>query len=217
MTTIAIVAGGDLFTQFVPDITGADMVIGADRGALWLIQQGIVPDIALGDFDSISQTEKGQVQRVSKKTIVFPKNKDATDLELAADEAIRHTPYAVYIYGALGKRFDHSVGATHVLSKLVSHNIYGEIVDNYNKINIVRRKLILTKDAAYPYVSVLPFSVAGVTVTLTGFAYSLTRTQLTSGISRGISNEITSDTAQITVHDGIALAIRSVDPHDDII
>lgn len=206
--TVAVVAGGDLFDRFVSDIRKADMVIGADRGALWLIERGIPPDLAIGDFDSVTEAEK---RRIRKSAIVwkeFPADKDATDLELAADEAIRRKPETVRIYGALGGRFDHSVGALYVLLRLVSHNIYGEIVDNSQNIMIVRHQEKFLRDLRYRYVSVIPFG-SDATVTLQGFVYNVNRKKFTTQSSLGISNEIRDRFAVITVHSGCVLVVRS--------
>lgn len=206
MKTIAIIAGGT-----PPNITPeADWHIGVDRGALWLLRRGITPDIAIGDFDSVTKKEKKYIHDRVKKYIEYPPEKDETDLELAIDEAISLKPKEVRIYGALGRRFDHSLTAINLLLKLESHNIYGEIVDNFSKIQIVRRKLTLNKDAAYPYVSILPFG-SDATVTLCGFTYNTTRKRFPLGSSLGISNKITGASAIISVHKGLVIMIRSKD------
>ncbi|CAJ1186183.1 thiamine pyrophosphokinase [Companilactobacillus paralimentarius DSM 13238 = JCM 10415] len=82
--------------------------IGADRGSLYLLEQGIIPDIAIGDFDSINKKE----QRLLKDNIAdfkkFPPEKDDTDSELcllAAREKYNAQEY--YVYGATGGRIDH--------------------------------------------------------------------------------------------------------------
>lgn len=82
--------------------------VGADRGSLYLLEQGIIPDIAIGDFDSINKKE----QRLLKDNIAdfkkFPPEKDDTDSELcllAAREKYNAQEY--YVYGATGGRIDH--------------------------------------------------------------------------------------------------------------
>ncbi len=207
---IAIVAGGDIHTGFLPDIQAADTVIGVDRGALWLIRRGIAPEIAIGDFDSVTKREKKQIHDRVDTYIEYSPEKDATDLELAIDEAIKAHPTSVRIYGALGKRFDHALAAAYLLQKLVSHNINGEIVDNFSKIHIVRRRQKFSRNASYRYASVIPLG-ANATVTLTGFAYSITKRKLTIASTLGISNKIAADTATIKVHQGAVFVIQSTD------
>ena len=63
MTKVVLVAGGQL--EELP--SDADVWVGVDRGSLHLIEQGIVPDLAVGDFDSVSSQElswfKGKLKR----------------------------------------------------------------------------------------------------------------------------------------------------------
>lgn len=208
--TIIIVAGGILGAALLPKIRKEGLVIGVDRGALWLIKHKITPDISIGDFDSVSKTEKKLIHDSSGLYIEHQSKKNATDLELAVDQAITLKPREVVIFGALGRRFDHAMAAIHMLLRLESHNIYGVIVDNFSKINIVRHQLTLAQDDAYRYVSVIPV-MAKATVTLKGFQYELARTTLSSGSSLGISNQISGTSGRITVHQGSVLIIQSTD------
>lgn len=207
---ISIVAGGMLSKRFLPSIRATSVIIGVDRGALWLIDNGVAPDVAIGDFDSVTVSEKQRIHDGTRKYIEYPPEKDVTDLELAAEIVIPMRPSEVRIYGATGKRFDHAMGAIHVLQMLVSHNIVGVIVDNFNKINIVRRLLTVPMESGFRYVSVLPI-VTSTTVSLTGFAYNLNRKPLAFGSTLGISNEIIGESATILVHKGQVLVIQSRD------
>lgn len=55
---IIIFTGGVLAKDFLHEILPDDLIIAADRGALYLIQNGIKPHIAVGDFDSITEEER---------------------------------------------------------------------------------------------------------------------------------------------------------------
>ena len=65
MTKVVLVAGGQL--EELP--SDADVWVGVDRGSLHLIEQGIVPDLAVGDFDSVSSQEFELVQRKAKEVL----------------------------------------------------------------------------------------------------------------------------------------------------
>jgi len=194
----------------LPQIRRAHLIIGVDRGALWLMRHRLTPDVAIGDFDSVTKAEKKRIHDRAHVYIEYAPEKDATDLELAIDHAISLKPKEVILFGVLGRRFDHVMAAVHMLLRLESHNIYGEIVDNFSKINIVRRQQTLVYDRAYRYVSVIPV-MEKATITLKGFAYELLRTTLQSGSSLGVSNEISGKSGCITVHQGLVLVIRSTD------
>lgn len=208
---IAIVAGGTLDSSLLPRIQKADYVIGVDRGAYWLLEHAIVPDVAIGDFDSVTKDEFLKIKKKVAKTIQeLPHPKYATDLELAVEYAISLKPKEVGIFGAIGTRFDHSYAGIQVLQKLSSHNIYGYIVDNFNEIYVVRRRLELKPSLLFKYVSIFSLTER-TTVTLTGFAYNVSERDFVQGSTLGVSNEIVLDSAQIIVHKGAILLTRSRD------
>ena len=81
-----------------------------DRGSLHLIEQGIVPDLAVGDFDSVSSQEFELVQRKAKEVLRAQPEKDDTDLELAVAATFERYPDAnVTIFAAFGGRMDHTL------------------------------------------------------------------------------------------------------------
>ena len=207
---IAIVAGGKLDKRFLKEISQADMRIGVDRGAWWLVQNKLTPDVALGDFDSVTKRQLQRMKTKVKKVLVFPPLKDATDLELAVDYAIRLKPKEVIIFGGIGTRLDHTMAAVHLLEKLLNKRIKGAIVDEHNEIVLVKDFYRMDKKQQYRYLSLLPHTQS-VVVSLSGFAYPLVGVQLKRGTSRGISNELTGKRATIKVHEGMALVIKSRD------
>ena len=106
MTKIALFAGGTI-DSFQMDF---DLFIGVDRGSLLLIEQGICPDLAVGDFDSVSEKELALICSQSKEVLQVQPEKDDTDLELAVKAAFARYPQAqVTIFGAFGGRLDHTL------------------------------------------------------------------------------------------------------------
>ena len=66
-----------------------------DRGSLFLIEQGICPDLAVGDFDSVSEEELALICSQSKNLLqAQPEEKDDTDLELAVKAVFARSPQA---------------------------------------------------------------------------------------------------------------------------
>ncbi|MDB8658090.1 thiamine diphosphokinase [Streptococcus anginosus] len=106
MTKIALFAGGTI-DSFQMDF---DLFIGVDRGSLFLIEQGICPDLAVGDFDSVSEEELALICSQSKEVLQAQPEKDDTDLELAVKVVFARYPQAqVTIFGAFGGRLDHTL------------------------------------------------------------------------------------------------------------
>lgn len=207
MNTIAIVGGGVLEESFVKEIRSAQYIIGVDRGAYWLIANSVIPNIAIGDFDSVSASEFQAIKNKVKRVKEYPKKKNFTDMEFAVDHVISLHPKEVIIYGSIGSRLDHTMGNIHLLEML---NEKGVIRDRNNEVRIISSRTIMKKDARYQYVSLLSVTET-VEVTLSGFVYDVTRAIIRRGQTLGISNEIRGYEATIEVHQGKALVIQSRD------
>ena len=86
----------------------ADLKIAADRGVEAFEGTGVLPDLLVGDMDSVnpevleSVQQRTQVQRL-------PVQKDDTDGVHALDQAIARGAKSITILGALGGRMDHAM------------------------------------------------------------------------------------------------------------
>lgn len=207
---IAIVAGGTLDTRMKARIKKASYIIGVDRGAYWLLKNNIVPDVAIGDFDSVSPRQLIFIQKEVQKVITHESEKDATDLELAIDVACAMKPKEIELFGVIGSRMDHTWAGIQLLQLIKSHNISGAIVDMYNELSLLSGFVALHKSQTYRYISFFPLFDRS-SVTLTGFRYNVSRRVFMSGSSLGVSNEIMSSPAKVVIHDGQLLMVKSRD------
>lgn len=104
MTRIALFAGGDLSVV----ATDFDYLVGVDRGSLFLLENGLSLDMAIGDFDSVSKAEYDRISVAAGQLIQAPAEKDDTDTELALKTVFAQFPQAqVTVFGAFGGRIDH--------------------------------------------------------------------------------------------------------------
>ncbi len=88
--------------------TDADIFVGVDAGSLFLLKHGLPLDLAIGDFDSVTEEEFEQIRQLASEMIQAPSEKDDTDLELALKIVFQRYPQAdVQVFGALGGRIDH--------------------------------------------------------------------------------------------------------------
>lgn len=82
--------------------------VATDHGAIVLLQHGIVPEIALGDFDSSTDNDYQLVKDKVKEVQAFPPEKDYTDTQMGVMTALkRFNPDQLSIFGATGGRLDH--------------------------------------------------------------------------------------------------------------
>lgn len=214
MSVIAIVGASP--ERYLPDLekfhNEITMWIGADRGALSLINQGIHPDLAIGDFDSINTEELDVIETYSKKVELYSSEKDETDLELAINKAVSNEPESIYLFGVTGGRIDHELANLQLLYLLKQKGIEGTIIDGHNKVRMVfPGNHSLKKNDYYSYVSFLPFSPEVTGITLTDFRYPLENASLTWGSTLCISNEIPGDMGFLTFKEGILYIVQSRD------
>lgn len=218
MKKVAVVGGGP--QNYLPDLGPyrheISFWIGADRGALSLINNGITPDLSVGDFDSVNMKELERIKLNSKRFELHRSEKDETDLELAVTHAVNLHPDSVYLFGVTGGRLDHELANLQLLYLLNQKRIEGVILDYLNKVKMVFSGThSITKNASYPYVSFIPFSPEVKGITLSNFRYPLQSASLTWGSTRCISNEVLEENGLLTFNEGILYVIESRDYPND--
>ncbi|MFC0271250.1 thiamine diphosphokinase [Metabacillus herbersteinensis] len=215
MQTLALVAGGPL--EELPDLNAFNNEetkwIGIDKGLLYIINAGIDPYHAFGDFDSISDSEKENLKKLSPQLSIFSAEKDKTDTELALDWAVQQQEYSkIILFGATGGRIDHMLGNIQLLIKYKNINKTIEVIDRQNQMRLYQPGTYeMKKLADKKYISFLPVSEKVKGITLKGFKYPLTSCQIELGSTLCISNELIHQAGTFSFLDGILLGIRSKD------
>lgn len=208
---VLIFAGGRLDPGMLREVRPDDILIGADRGALFLIKHGMKPDLAVGDFDSVSQEELNLIRTYSKETLACdPIDKDFTDTELAFEHAVRRNPAEIVLTGVIGTRLDHTLANLHMLLPAAEQGITCAIWDEYNYITLCGY-VSQVEDRGYTYVSLLPLTPVVTGITLDGFLYPLHNATLRIGQSLAVSNQLVSPIGTIHVGEGWLLIIQSRD------
>ncbi|MFK2824953.1 thiamine diphosphokinase [Bacillus sp. B190/17] len=188
--------------------------IGVDRGTLYLLNRGIQPQAAFGDFDSISAEEWDYIQQKVENIHTFPAEKDETDLELALRWAATLKPQTIIILGATGGRLDHFFGTVSLLTNCqgLFQEIEIEVIDRLNCLAIYRpgRKNVY-KDLDYKYFSFFPITNEVTGFTLEGFKYPLANHTVRLGSTLYTSNELREESGTFSFTDGILMVIRSSD------
>src|SRR5512135_479753 len=88
----------------------ADLLIAADGGARWLVDRGLTPQVLVGDMDSVDEATIARLVTGGTEVIRHPREKDASDTELALEEAVRRGATEIVLLGALGGgRVDHEL------------------------------------------------------------------------------------------------------------
>ena len=199
---IVIFTGGLLGDWELDLIQPGDVLIGADGGARFLVSRGVKPDIAIGDFDSVTEAELAAIRSYSAQVISCdPVDKNYTDTEMSVRLALDMQPDELLLLGALGSRFDHTLANVHLLALAAEAHVPATIIDNHNKITLAAKEAVIER-GIYPNVSLLPLSAEVRGITLTGFQYPLTDAVLTIRKSLGISNMLLTESGTVKTHRG---------------
>ncbi|MFD1360292.1 thiamine diphosphokinase [Lentibacillus salinarum] len=214
MSHVAIMGNGP--QELLPELSRyqsiMDVWIGADRGSLTLLENGITPDYAVGDFDSMSTEDKLNVQRHANVFASYPSEKDETDLEIALNKAYALNPEKIYLFGVTGGRLDHALINIQLLYAMKNRTITGVIIDRQNRLEIAGPgKHNISHDAYYPTISFIPHTRLVKGMKLEGFYYPLTDKTISWGSTRCISNKLISDFGTFSFNEGILLIIKSRD------
>ncbi|MBY0204859.1 thiamine diphosphokinase [Paenibacillus polysaccharolyticus] len=208
---IVIFTGGQLTQEFLQEIQPDDVIIAADRGALYLIEHGIQPHIAVGDFDSITEEEREIVNSNSVEFIACdPIHKDLTDTEMAFETALDHEPTHILIFGATGTRMDHTLANVHIMVRAMQHHISCALQDEHNYMTLTTSSAVV-EQRGFTYVSLLPLTHEVTGICLEGFMYPLDHATIRMGQSLGISNKLLDKSGTVTIDSGLLLIIQSKD------
>ncbi len=179
-----------------------DLVIAADAGYLTCRKAGVVPDVLLGDFDSMEVPEDGtNVHRL-------PVEKDDTDTLAAVKLGLERGCTEFLFYGATGgKRLDHTLANLQTLLYLRRRGARGYLYDNDFLWTVIENEsLTVEKTVEWGLFSAFCLGDRAEGVDETGFQYPLADAVLTPDFPVGVSNHILEPTAAITVRKG-ALAV----------
>lgn len=189
-------------------LTGEELVIAADAGLSHTRKLGIVPDVVLGDFDSLGYTPEG--------ANVFPVEKDDTDAMLAVRRGLAEGCDLFFLYGSLdGPRLDHTVANFQTLQFLADHGAAGYLIGNREIVTVVKNSTLRFPAGQEGTISVFCLGPDARGVTLEGLYYPLENGTLTTGFPLGASNHFTGEAATITVREGSLLVIWERGPFSE--
>lgn len=211
---VVILCGGSIHSvQGVKAYLNGDFVICADSGARHAVSLGVVPDLLLGDFDSIDAETLDAMAAQGVRRLSFPKDKDYTDSELAIEEAIKVGATEILLIAATGTRPDHSLANIFLLRNLVAKGIDARIISGKDEI-MLTNKAITLQGSIGDTLSLLALDPKVTGITTQGLKYPLQNETLYNGSSRGISNIFAAEEVHITLQRGMLLLMRTKEECD---
>ncbi|NNF53287.1 MAG: thiamine diphosphokinase [Acidimicrobiales bacterium] len=209
-TVAVVIAGGVSPTRNQVDwaIGRADSacVIAADSGADHARELGLTVDVAVGDFDSVSDATQAWLHTSGTRLDAHPETKDFSDLELALELAAETAPDRIVALGLSGGRADHEFINLTVLAsdRWANKNVLG--ISDDTLVTVVRSKYVAIGE---PGAVLSVVAVAGpARLTTDGLVFGLEDEEISPTSSRGLSNAFKGSHATITVSEGTALVFQ---------
>ena len=188
------------FEKLSRPVEKSDLVIAADGGLAHVKKLGLVPDIILGDFDSLGYVPEGAE--------LHPVEKDDTDSMLAIKKGLQLGCDTFYLYGALdGGRVDHTMANFQALQYLSERGARGYLVGLRQIVTAVTDGSIRMPDSWEGYLSVFCMGSDATGVTIRGAKYEVENATLSSGFPLGVSNQFIGKLAAVSAEKGTLLLI----------
>jgi thiamine pyrophosphokinase len=185
-----------------------DVIITADGGTEYALEAGLLPDIVLGDFDSLSEKFQKRLKELQIKILKYPKEKDETDSELAIKYAMEKGYKKILLFAVFGSRVDHVLANLTMFANLQSKNTQISIIEGVQELWFVKDKLTLQGQKG-EFISLIPLQTDVIGVKTKGLKWVLQNDTLLYGKTRGISNEFTGGTCEISVTEGTLLVVHT--------
>jgi thiamine pyrophosphokinase len=182
-------------------------VIAADGGLDRALALGLRPGIVLGDLDSVSADALASAERDGARVVRHPRDKDATDLELALDEARSLGARRVLVIASATGRLDHLLASLLLLGADAHAAVEIDALVGDAAVHVIRGERQLAGTPGDLLTLLALHGPAG-GVTTTGLVYPLRDATLEPGSSRGVSNVFAEPHATVIVGRGVVLAIR---------
>lgn len=229
---VAIVASSDFNeAHFMNSLKGGAFasVIAVDAGYRHLDARAFVPNIVIGDFDSLGYVPKEDKvasvqlkedmdnnQPKNMRIMQYPKDKDKTDLELAIDEALSMKAQIIFLYGALGNRLDMTYSTTQMMAHIADHRVGVFCVGDKESCVMVNGPSefglgVAGIPEANKTISVFSVSDVALIENSIGLRWPYINTALTSSMSLGVSNEVVDKQVKLKIKQGKILLVFSTE------
>lgn len=193
---------GALPIEFFPiEPAEGDLISAADKGYETVRSLGLIPDLVVGDFDSLGQAPEEQ------NVIVLPVRKDETDVGYAVEQGFERGFTEFVIYGAVGGLLDHTfanVAIAHDIAKRGGRALF--FGDDFC-LTVLHNASVKLEARQSGRISVFALGGTAKGVTIRGLDYEVKDFTLQCTDHIGVSNAFIGQPAEISVADGDLLVV----------
>lgn len=175
------------------ELSEAGLFIAADGGARLAEELGLQPDLIVGDLDSY----RPDPEKIEKAKIVHDPDQETNDLEKALKLALARGARRVTVFGATGKRLDHTLKNLSVLKQFHDSFLSIRFADSYGEMFLLPKRF-RSRLVPGTAVSLVPLSEKVEGISTEGLRFPLRDESLQIGVRDGSSNEAVTPEISVT-------------------
>ena len=189
----------------------ADLIVAADGGARYALEAGVVPDLVVGDMDSLGEDPALEVERLGATLQRHPARKDKMDGQLAVMAARERGATAADLLCAWGGRLGALFAVPHILLAAERVGLRSTVVADRVRMFVVEAGYRTVEGEPRESISIFPLSGPAAGVTLEGMEYPLQNASLEPGDTLGFHNELIGREATVSVGRGAVLVVHEIE------
>ena len=187
------------------------LIVSADGALKNCLYLKLVPDIVIGDMDSIREDDKKIFKTSNPKALFIksPCKKDESDTQLALEYLVKSNIKNIILIGALGKRMDHSFANLLNISSEKLKNAEIKIIDENYEFSVLRHSAEISGIIGNT-LSIFSLTPGTYFVNTDGLKYKLHEEKLLFCPVRGLSNIIEKKIVRLDFKDGVLLLMKEI-------
>ncbi len=189
----------------------ADLVVAADGGVRFALEAGVVPDLVVGDMDSLGEDLALEVERLGASLERHPVRKDKMDGQLAVLAARERGATTADLLCAMGGRLGALFAVPHILLAAERIGLRSTVVADRVRMFVVAAGYRTVEGDPQDSISIFPLSGPATGVTLEGMEYPLDNASLEPGDTLGFHNELIGRKASVSVEEGALLIVHETE------
>jgi thiamine pyrophosphokinase len=189
----------------------ADLIVAADGGARYALEAGVVPDLVVGDMDSLGEDLALVVERLGGSLERHPERKDKMDGQLAVLAARERGATAADLLCAVGGGLGALFAVPQILLAAERIGLRSTVVADRGRIFVIEAGSRTVQGDPQDSVSIFPLSGPATGVTLESMEYPLENASLEPGDTLGFHNELIGRKASVSVEEGALLVVHETE------
>jgi len=188
-------------------------VVAADAGMRFFLEEGLQPDIWIGDMDSAGDRLVADVRKQFPELLVNTCSpiKDDTDTALGLRLLVEKGCKECMVFGGVGgKREDHTIANIQNLHYWAKRDVHVTMMSDMGNMMVLRNDAVRFEERDGGDISVISLTDVSKNVQIRGLFYEYSG-DLTNDVALGVSNSFNGNAAEISVEDGSLLIIMASD------